>query len=90
MTATYSLRIISQEKQVYEGEVESLVAPGALGYLGVLAHHAPLLTSLTPGKISIRDARGDSREFRVEGGFLEVSAEEAVILTDQIQEESQS
>ncbi|MGC9327155.1 MAG: ATP synthase F1 subunit epsilon [Candidatus Hinthialibacter sp.] len=88
MAATYLLRIISQEKRVYEGEVESLIAPGALGYLGVLAHHAPLLTSLTPGKISIRDAQGDHHEYRVERGFLEVSRDEVVILTDHMKEDS--
>lgn len=90
MAVTYPLRIVSQEACVFEGEVESTIAPGALGYLGVWAHHAPLLTSLTPGKITIRFNQNDSREYRVQGGFLEVSAKEVVILADRIEPVAQS
>lgn len=85
MAVTYPLRIVSQEARVFEGEVESLVAPGALGYLGVLAHHAPLLTSLTKGDVTIRDAKGDSHMYRVQGGILEVSTKEVIILADRIE-----
>lgn len=84
MAATYQLQIVSLEKIVYQGEIESLIAPGVLGYLGVLAHHAPLLTTLTKGKISIRESDGKEKLFRVDGGILEVANNRAVILTEKI------
>ncbi|RJP18201.1 MAG: ATP synthase F1 subunit epsilon [Candidatus Omnitrophota bacterium] len=85
MAATYSLQIITPNETVYSGEIESLVAPGALGYLGVLAHHAPLLTSLAPGKLNLREANGKIRSFKVEGGILEVNPGGTVILTESVE-----
>jgi F-type H+-transporting ATPase subunit epsilon len=90
MAATYPLQIVSQEEMTYQGEVESLVAPAALGYLGVLANHAPLLTSLTEGLLTIREAQGDNKIFKVRGGILEVSAKEVVILADYIEDATPS
>jgi len=88
MASTYPLRIVSQESCVFEGDVESLVAPGALGYLGVLAHHAPLLTSLTKGDVTIRDAKGEKYVYQLQGGILEVSNKEAIVLADRIVQSS--
>ncbi|HOJ62184.1 MAG TPA: ATP synthase F1 subunit epsilon [bacterium] len=85
MAATFPLRIITHEETVFDGEIESLIAPGALGSLGILARHAPLLTTLTEGKIAIRDAQGRSHLFRVQGGILEVSRNHAVVLTRNIE-----
>ena len=47
--ATMQLEIITAEQQVYNDEVELVVAPGIEGELGILAHHAPLMTALQPG-----------------------------------------
>ena len=80
MAATYTLRIVSHEATIFDGQVESLVAPGAMGSLGVLAHHAPLLTALRPGTVKVRDADGKNHEFSIQGGFLEVCDNQAVIL----------
>ncbi len=85
MAATYSLQIITPTESVYSGEIESLVAPGALGYLGVLAHHAPLMTSLTKGDLNLREADGKTLTFQVEGGILEVHPEGTTILTESIE-----
>jgi F-type H+-transporting ATPase subunit epsilon len=82
MAATYTLRIVTHEATVFEGAVESLVAPGALGSLGVLAHHAPLITTLKPGLLKVRDAQGNLHRFQVQTGILEVSNNQAVVLTD--------
>ncbi|MEW6239138.1 MAG: ATP synthase F1 subunit epsilon [Candidatus Omnitrophota bacterium] len=84
MAATYPLQIVTHEETVYSGEVESLIAPGALGYLGILAHHAPLLTPLTEGTITIRDAQEETKTYWVKGGILEVANSEAVILAENI------
>ncbi len=86
MADTFKLQLISQTKKLYEGDVASLVAPGIEGYLGVLAHHAPLITGLGPGTVTYRTADGETTEQGITGGFLEVSHNEAVILVDDLAE----
>lgn len=87
--ATFHLQVISPEKVLFEGETLSLTAPGADGYFGVLANHAPLLSALKPGRLSVRrvDEDGRTREdvFQVEtDGFLEVQANKVVVLAERI------
>jgi len=70
---------------VYEGRVSSLIAPGELGYLGVLANHAALITNLIPGKISFRDGSNKLTTIDSKGkGFLEVLNNNATLLLDSI------
>ncbi|HLE30048.1 MAG TPA: F0F1 ATP synthase subunit epsilon [Anaerolineales bacterium] len=73
--------IVSQDRMVFEGEVDIVVAPGADGEMGVLPRHSPLLTTLKPGVLKIR--RGGSEEiFAVSGGFMEVRPDIVTILAD--------
>lgn len=78
----YRLSIVTTEKIIYEDDVESIVAPGTVGYLGILSNHAPIITSLKPGKLAIRDAAGKEISVAVSGGFLENSANRCTILAD--------
>ena len=80
--STYQLRILSLDSMVYEGEVESLVAKGTEGFLGVLAHHAPLVTELAAGPLTITEAGKASRVFNLKGGLLEVGHNRATVLAD--------
>lgn len=79
--ADFQLQIVTQERVIFDDRVTSIIAPGELGYLGVLAHHAPLLTTLKRGKLTICQ---DSRQqvFLLETGFLEVQRNLATLLTD--------
>ena len=79
---TYQLTIVTPEKMIFDQEVESLIAPGTLGYLGILANHAPLMTELVSGKLIVRKADGKEESMAVSGGFLEVSHNKATILAD--------
>ena len=81
----YNLSIVTPEKVYYEADVVSLVVPGTDGYLGVLSHHAPLITALKPGKIEFRDAEEKVHILAVSGGFLEVSDNKATLLADSIE-----
>ena len=81
MANVFQLNIYSQEKTVYTGEVVSLIAPAQSGYLGVLAHHAPLIANLMPGKITIKDKEGKEKVVELpSSGFLEVIKNAATIL----------
>ena len=85
MTNSFKLEILTPRKRVFTGEVASLVAPGELGYLGVLANHAPLVTTLVPGKVTLRDAAGGTQVFQSSGeGLLEVYHNQVTLLLDAV------
>ncbi len=75
------LEVITPERKVYEDDVDMVIAPGSDGYLGILPHHAPLLTSLGPGEFRVK--RGGLEEIlAVFGGFMDVRGDRVVVLTD--------
>ena len=79
---TFTFRLVTPQRLVLEEPIVSLQAPGSEGYLGVLAHHAPLITTLRPGRLEVRDAAGRTSMYAVSGGFLEVSNNRATVLAD--------
>lgn len=85
MEKQFHVKILTPENRVFEGEVVSLVVPAALGYLGVLAGHAPLIAGLMPGKIIVRQGPGLPQVIRNKGkGFLEVIDNQATLLLDSV------
>ena len=79
--ATLHLELVSPEKLVFSGEVEQVDVPGAEGDFGVLAGHAPMVTTLRPGILTVHGAGGAQR-IVVLGGFAEVSAQGLTVLAD--------
>ncbi len=82
MAMTIHCDIVSAEEEIFSGLVESLVATGDIGELGVNYGHAPLLTSLVPGPVRIVKQDGDEEVYYVSGGFLEVQPGIVSILAD--------
>ena len=80
----YSFKIITAEKVFYEGSVVSAMIPGEVGYLGVLANHAPLVTTCVPGRLYFRDTQGVEHRYQVEKGFLEVLYNHVTFLTEKV------
>ena len=80
--APMRLEIITAERVVYSDDVDLLVAPGQEGELGILPHHAPLMTVLTPGEITVRKEGEEDSYLAVSGGFLEVMSNHVTILAD--------
>lgn len=78
----FTLSIVTPEKIFYEGEVASVILPGGEGYLGVLTDHAPLITSIKPGKLTIRDKSQSTMHLAVSFGFFEISANHGTLLVD--------
>ena len=75
------LEIVTAERVVYSDEVSRLRVPGIDGELGILPHHAPLLTQIKPGEIQV--SKGDEDNYMaVSGGFLEVLGNKVTILAD--------
>jgi F-type H+-transporting ATPase subunit epsilon len=79
--ATLHFELVSPEKLVFSGEVEQVDVPGAEGDFGVLAGHAPMVTTLRPGVLTVKAAGGEQK-IVVLGGFAEVSASGLTILAD--------
>lgn len=82
----FKLSVVTPEKIVFEKDVRSIVAPGSEGYLGVLTDHAPLITALIPGILTVTDNAGNDVDYSVAGGFLEVSGNVATVLADAIED----
>ncbi len=79
--ASLHFELVSPEKLVFSGEVEQVDVPGAEGDFGVLADHAPLVTTLRPGILTVHGAGGEQK-IVVLGGFAEVSAQGLTVLAD--------
>jgi F-type H+-transporting ATPase subunit epsilon len=82
--ATFQLSILTPERAVFEGPVEYVEVPGTEGYLGVLAHHAALVTGMAPGRLTVRREGGAVEHWQVSGGFFEVSNNRATVLADRV------
>lgn len=82
MAATFQLSILTPEQSVFEGAAEYVEVPGIAGYLGVLAHHAALVTALAHGTLTVRKHGGEIERWEVAGGFFEVSNNKATVLAD--------
>jgi F-type H+-transporting ATPase subunit epsilon len=80
----FKINLSTPEKTIFEGEVLSLIAPGELGYFGILVDHAPLIASLVPGNIIIRDRSEYPTVFKCKStGILEVIKNNVNILVDE-------
>jgi len=80
------LRVLTEAGVAVEDQVVSLVAPGEVGYLGVLRNHAPLVTALQPGTLSWKRAGGERRAVRVGAGLLEVAKNRVTLLTSVVEQ----
>jgi F-type H+-transporting ATPase subunit epsilon len=78
---TIRCEIVSQDRLVYEGDVDIVVLPGTDGEMGILPHHAPLLTTLQYGVIKVRH-KAEEHVFTVAGGVAEVQPQIVTVLAD--------
>ena len=77
------LEIVTQERRVYSADdVEMVVAPGVEGEMGILPHHAPLITALQEGMMRVKRAGGDKEVLAIHGGFMEVLPDKVTVLAD--------
>jgi len=78
---TIRCEIVSQDRTVFEGDVDIIVLPGAGGEMGILPKHAPVLTTLKYGIVKVRKG-GKEELFTVAGGVAEVQPDIVTILAD--------
>jgi len=75
------LEIVTPEKLAYSDEVDSVQLPGSEGELGVLPHHAPLISTLGAGELRLRKG-GQEESFAIVGGFLQVLPDKVVVMAE--------
>ncbi|HEX9596904.1 MAG TPA: ATP synthase F1 subunit epsilon, partial [Anaerolineales bacterium] len=78
---TIRCEIVSQDRTVFEGDVDIVVIPGTDGEMGILPHHAPLLSTIRMGVIKVRRS-GQEQLFIITGGLVEVQPTIVTILAD--------
>ena len=76
-----NLEIVTVERQLYNDDVDMVVAPGSEGVLGILPNHAPLLTSLSYGELIVRK-EGREEAFAIGGGYMDVQPHKITVLAD--------
>jgi F-type H+-transporting ATPase subunit epsilon len=79
--AKLRLEIVTAERAVFTDEVDMVVAPGGDGELGILPRHAPLLTTLQPGVLRLKND-GEETLMAVSGGFMQVYRDRVLVLAD--------
>jgi len=75
------LEIVTPERRAFEGDVDEVIVPGSEGEMGILPHHAPLISLLGEGVLRLK--RGEEeQEFAIFGGFLQVRPDRVVVLAE--------
>jgi F-type H+-transporting ATPase subunit epsilon len=80
--AAFPFELVSPERLLFTGEVESVVVPGSEGEMTVMKDHAPLMTTLKPGIVTVNEAAGRSQRLFVRGGFADVAPTGLTILAE--------
>jgi len=75
------LEIVTPEKRAYSDDVDAVVLPGSEGELGILPHHAPLISQLGMGELRVRKG-GTEESFAIVGGFVQVRPDRVVVLAE--------
>jgi F-type H+-transporting ATPase subunit epsilon len=78
--------IITPDKKVYEGDIKSVRVPGKKGSFQVLKDHAPIISTLDGGLVTVVDQDGVQKIFEISGGVIEVKANKIILLADSAKE----
>lgn len=84
MADSLAVEIVTQEGLVYQGVVDSLVAPGLDGYFGTLPHHAPIIAELGIGELRLRQG-ASWQQFALSGGIFHLAERRAIVMADAVE-----
>ena len=80
--ASFPFELVSPERLLFAGEVDAVVVPGTEGEMTVLKDHAPLMTTLKPGVVTVQESAGKTSRHFVRGGFADVAPTGLTILAE--------
>ncbi len=75
------LEIVTSDRIVFEGEVDMITVPGGGGEMGILPHHAPVLSTLKAGELRVKTG-AQTQEFAIGGGFIDIHNNRVIVLAD--------
>ena len=76
------LEIITPEKKLYEGEINSVKCPGSNGEFEILNNHAPIISTLIKGDLRIIDSNNKTENFTINGGVIEMQNNKIIVLAE--------
>ncbi|MGE0500704.1 MAG: F0F1 ATP synthase subunit epsilon [Rhizobiaceae bacterium] len=80
--ASFKFELVSPERLLVSEEVESVVIPGAEGEMTVMANHAPVMTTIKPGVVTVKPASGAEQRYVVFGGFADILPSGCTLLAE--------
>ncbi len=83
--AAMRLRVVTPEQVIYDGAARSLVAPAWDGWVGILPGHAPFLTLMGEGPLTVEPESGTRQSFAVTGGVMKVEDNQVTVLADRVE-----
>lgn len=82
-----NLIVLTPEREIYHGRVNSVKVPGIKGQFEVLNNHAPIVAALGEGDVRILDDKGDKKIFSIKKGFIEVLKNDISLLVQGVREQ---
>ena len=82
MAKAFKFELVSPERLLVSEDVESVVIPGAEGEMTVMAEHAPVMTTIKPGVVTVKPASGNVQRFVVFGGFADILPSGCTLLAE--------
>lgn len=79
---SFKFELVSPERLLVSEEVHSVVVPGTEGEMTVMARHAPLMTTMRPGIVTVETSGGETNRYVVYGGFADISPEGCILLAE--------
>ncbi|GEP09714.1 F0F1 ATP synthase subunit epsilon [Methylobacterium gnaphalii] len=80
--ATFHFDFVGPERTLYSGEVQAVQLPGTEGEMTVLPKHAPVLTTLKVGVITVTETSGSGKRIYVQGGFADIGPDSVIVLAE--------
>jgi F-type H+-transporting ATPase subunit epsilon len=82
MAQSFKFELVSPERLLVSEEVEAVVVPGTEGEMTVMAGHAPVMSTVKPGIVTVRTAAGQEERFVVFGGFVDILPDSCTLLAE--------
>jgi F-type H+-transporting ATPase subunit epsilon len=82
MTDSFKFELVSPERLLISEEVEQVIIPGTEGEMTVMANHAPVMTTVKPGVVTVKPASGGEQRYAVFGGFADILPEGCTLLAE--------
>ena len=79
-----NLEIVTPDSKVFEGEITSIALPGIDGSFQILNNHAPIVSALVKGKMTVIDSTNEIQEYTISGGVVEMNNNKVIVLAESI------